>query len=398
MTIPQSLIIARVSFFEDFTYLQREIVKFLVATGGEKSVAEMVRRKGMCDRTVKRFIAKFKGILTISMVGKRKIYSINIPVLAKLIGVKIDQNSPIQTGQQLGQNVGQNVGHAKGIYNNINNIYTNKQNKNKTHDVRKSFFRDDKILENEEVATVPVPTPVVPPAPPPPIPETPPIEEDEKPKPIIHHHFVETNKMVEQDHIPDSRKMVEQDFQAFWQAMPRKQGEMQARKAFQDAIQAGYSAKEIIAGAESYAKQKEGVDLTYCKVPANWLTEMRWLDVPIKQPSQTTTNHQPEKKTNYQGYINMNIQNPLKVEIDTSSDAQWLQELWARLPKTLEAKQIYLAIKQSEISLTKFDREGKTYRINILSPYAPHNHYAYEDAIIACWNKHNNQPAVSVKF
>lgn len=67
------------------------------------------------------------------------------------------------------------------------------------------------------------------------------------------------------------------EFAAFWRVYPRRVGKESARKAFAKAAR-NTDPTEIIAGAVSFAAQREGEDVQYTAYPATWLNAGRWQD------------------------------------------------------------------------------------------------------------------------
>lgn len=73
-------------------------------------------------------------------------------------------------------------------------------------------------------------------------------------------------------------------FDDFWTAYPRKVGKGQARKAWTKAVKT--TAPEVIlAGAQRYARERQGQDQQYTAHPATWLNGERWTDQPALTPA-----------------------------------------------------------------------------------------------------------------
>jgi hypothetical protein len=72
-------------------------------------------------------------------------------------------------------------------------------------------------------------------------------------------------------------------FERFWREYPRKDGKLDARKAFPHALGRA-TADEIIAGAHRYRIEQEqaGTEKRYLKLPAGWLRGGRWADEPAR--------------------------------------------------------------------------------------------------------------------
>ncbi|TXN00568.1 helix-turn-helix domain-containing protein [Methylobacterium sp. WL64] len=72
-------------------------------------------------------------------------------------------------------------------------------------------------------------------------------------------------------------------FDEWWQAYPRRDGKIAARKAF-DRVLKNRSAtiEELIAGARRYAEARAGDDPKFTKVPTTWLNGGHWADEPVR--------------------------------------------------------------------------------------------------------------------
>lgn len=68
-------------------------------------------------------------------------------------------------------------------------------------------------------------------------------------------------------------------FEAFWQIYPRKVGKQAALKAWVKARKTA-SAQQILEGARTYARQRDGEDPMYTAHPSSWLNAGRWDDEP----------------------------------------------------------------------------------------------------------------------
>lgn len=70
------------------------------------------------------------------------------------------------------------------------------------------------------------------------------------------------------------------DFAAFYAAFPRKVGRKDAERKWLKAIKDGASPADLLAGAERYARERDGQDPKYTKHPASWLHQGCWMDEP----------------------------------------------------------------------------------------------------------------------
>ena len=76
-------------------------------------------------------------------------------------------------------------------------------------------------------------------------------------------------------------------FDAFWNVYPRREGKLDAMKAYQQALKHA-TADTILAGAQRYA-QSCSPEKKFQKLPAGWLRAGRWMDeLPGVRQTQTT--------------------------------------------------------------------------------------------------------------
>ncbi|MCX5581782.1 hypothetical protein OSH12_26200, partial [Kaistia terrae] len=77
----------------------------------------------------------------------------------------------------------------------------------------------------------------------------------------------------------DARAIVAVFEEQFWPAYPRKDDKGRARKAFLAVIKAKKATvSDLVAGAMSYAAERQGEDPKYTKQPATWLNAEAWLN------------------------------------------------------------------------------------------------------------------------
>ncbi|MGU3665764.1 helix-turn-helix domain-containing protein [Methylobacterium sp. A49B] len=81
-------------------------------------------------------------------------------------------------------------------------------------------------------------------------------------------------------------------FDVWWEAYPRRDGKIAARKAFDRALKKrAATVEELIAGARRYAAARAGQDPKFTKVPTTWLNGGHWADEPAMpsgyQPGRT---------------------------------------------------------------------------------------------------------------
>lgn len=84
-----------------------------------------------------------------------------------------------------------------------------------------------------------------------------------------------------------ARKAADLDagFEAFWTAFPRKRDKADALKAWRSAIRTKRAtAAQLILGAETYARERAGQDITKTKYPATWINKGSFDNV-IEQPA-----------------------------------------------------------------------------------------------------------------
>lgn len=78
---------------------------------------------------------------------------------------------------------------------------------------------------------------------------------------------------------PSVSDIAQAGFDDFWQAVPRKVGKGQARKAYAAALKKTDHAA-LMAGITAYAASREGEDPQFTKHPASWLNGECWEDEP----------------------------------------------------------------------------------------------------------------------
>ena len=71
------------------------------------------------------------------------------------------------------------------------------------------------------------------------------------------------------------------DFEIFYQAFNHKKSRGAAEKAYEAALKIAQPA-DILVGAISYARSRQGQDPNFTKHPATWLNQKCWLDEPAK--------------------------------------------------------------------------------------------------------------------
>lgn len=72
-------------------------------------------------------------------------------------------------------------------------------------------------------------------------------------------------------------------FDEWWQAYPRRDGKIAARKAFDRVLKKrSATVDELIAGARRYAEARAGDDPKFTKVPTTWLNGGHWADEPVR--------------------------------------------------------------------------------------------------------------------
>lgn len=76
-----------------------------------------------------------------------------------------------------------------------------------------------------------------------------------------------------------SGAVLDATFEAFWRVYPRKVGKGAARKAWVKAMKVA-TIDAIMEGAERYATERAGADVSYTAHPTTWLNGQRWLDEP----------------------------------------------------------------------------------------------------------------------
>lgn len=76
----------------------------------------------------------------------------------------------------------------------------------------------------------------------------------------------------------------EDRFEEFWQAVPRKIGKGQARRAWKTAIKKA-DPDTIISAMRQYAEQRRGQDGQFTAHPSTWLNGERWLDEGAEKPT-----------------------------------------------------------------------------------------------------------------
>ena len=69
-------------------------------------------------------------------------------------------------------------------------------------------------------------------------------------------------------------------FAAFYAVYPRHIAKASARKACDKAVKAGAEPAAIRAGAERFARERQGQDPKFTPYPASWLNAGRWEDEP----------------------------------------------------------------------------------------------------------------------
>ena len=75
-------------------------------------------------------------------------------------------------------------------------------------------------------------------------------------------------------------------FDEWWEAYPRRDGKIAARKAFDRALKNRQATvDELIAGARRYAAARAGQDPKFTKVPTTWLNGGHWADEPARNAS-----------------------------------------------------------------------------------------------------------------
>ena len=72
----------------------------------------------------------------------------------------------------------------------------------------------------------------------------------------------------------------ENAFERFWLAYPRRVAKIDARKAFDKAVEHGANPETLIQGAKAYALERAGEPAQYTKHPATWLNKGCWSDEP----------------------------------------------------------------------------------------------------------------------
>jgi hypothetical protein len=83
------------------------------------------------------------------------------------------------------------------------------------------------------------------------------------------------------------------DFDRWYDAYPLHLSRGAAEKAFPKAL-AEADLETLIAGAESYAERKRGVERQFVAYPATWLRAKGWLDEPEKPPTDDASRFQPQ--------------------------------------------------------------------------------------------------------
>lgn len=87
-------------------------------------------------------------------------------------------------------------------------------------------------------------------------------------------------------------KMVEPDgFAEFYTTFPLKKARPKAAKAYADALKAGFSPADMLAGARRYAAERRGEESRFTAHPATWLNQRRWQDEPVSPQSSPGGRH-----------------------------------------------------------------------------------------------------------
>ena len=68
------------------------------------------------------------------------------------------------------------------------------------------------------------------------------------------------------------------DFERFWTVYPRRVDKARAKKTWSSKVKQGCQPEDIIAGAQRYAKERNGQDPKYTKHPATYLNAKSWED------------------------------------------------------------------------------------------------------------------------
>jgi hypothetical protein len=70
------------------------------------------------------------------------------------------------------------------------------------------------------------------------------------------------------------------DFDSFWKAYPKRIAKVAAAEAWTEAVEAGASPSQIVAGAERWARYcgSTATEPRFIPNPANWLAQRRWAD------------------------------------------------------------------------------------------------------------------------
>jgi DNA-binding transcriptional regulator YhcF (GntR family) len=88
-----------------------------------------------------------------------------------------------------------------------------------------------------------------------------------------------TKQSQETDISPAIKIAEEEKFQQFWAIYPKRKDIGKARAALKRALKKADLA-DILAGAENYARMRQGKDPQYTKLPASWLNAQAWMDEP----------------------------------------------------------------------------------------------------------------------
>lgn len=102
-----------------------------------------------------------------------------------------------------------------------------------------------------------------------------------------------SNEVEEHVHPPAAQvNSIEEEFVEFWELYPRKQGRVDALKAYK-AARKTHDAASLRAGAQAYTLLNIGVDKEFLKLPAGWISGERWRDeaivaTPTATPSPTS--------------------------------------------------------------------------------------------------------------